>query len=44
LAQRNPVHYEKLAKTILQRGPDVVQQVNEMQALLGEKLKTDEPH
>ncbi len=39
LAQRNPVHYEKLAKTVLQRGPDIVQQINEMQAMLGEKLK-----
>ncbi|MDB6155509.1 MAG: hypothetical protein JWL90_3962 [Chthoniobacteraceae bacterium] len=43
LAQRNPVHYEKLAKTVLSRGPDVVQQVNEMQAMLGAKLKASEP-
>ncbi len=47
LAQRNPVHFEKLAKTVLQRGPDVVQQINEFSALLGAKLKPvaleDEP-
>ena len=24
LAQRNPAHYEKLAKAVLSRGPDVV--------------------
>jgi two-component sensor histidine kinase len=41
LAQRNPAHYEKLAKAVLQRGPDVVQQMQDFQALLGAKLKGD---
>jgi hypothetical protein len=39
LAQRNPAHYEKLAKAVLTRGPDVVQKLQEFQALLGNKLK-----
>ncbi len=39
LAQRNPAHYEKLAKAVLQRGPDVVQQMQEFQTLLTAKLK-----
>jgi hypothetical protein len=39
LAQRNPAHYEKLAKAVLTRGPDVVQKLQEFQALLGAKLK-----
>ncbi len=40
LGQRNPAHYEKLAKAVLQRGPDVVQQLQEFQAQLSAKLKT----
>ena len=40
LAQRNPAHYEKLAKAVLQRGPDVVQQLQDFQVLLGDKLQT----
>jgi hypothetical protein len=34
LGQRNPAHYEKLAKAVLQRGPDVVQQLQDFQNLL----------
>ena len=39
LAQRNPAHYEKLAKAVLQRGPDVVQQMQDFQNMLSAKLK-----
>ena len=39
LGQRNPAHYEKLAKAVLQRGPEVVQQLQDFQAVLGAKLK-----
>ena len=39
LAQRNPAHYEKLAKAVLQRGPDVVQQMQDFQTMLNAKLK-----
>jgi two-component sensor histidine kinase len=39
LAQRNPAHYEKLAKAVLTRGPDVVQQMQDFQTILGAKLK-----
>ncbi len=39
LAQRNPAHYEKLAKAVLTRGPDVVQKLQDFQNLLGSKLK-----
>ena len=39
LAQRNPAHYEKLAKAVLQRGPAVVQQMQDFQTMLGAKLK-----
>jgi hypothetical protein len=44
LAQRNPAHYEKLAKAVLTRGPDVVQKLQEFQALLGAKLKDGGPN
>ena len=40
LAQRNPAHYEKLAKAVLQRGPDVVQQLQDFQAALSGKVKS----
>lgn len=43
LAQRNPAHYEKLAKAVLQRGPEVVQALQEFQTNLGAKLKSAEP-
>ncbi len=39
LAQRNAAHYEKLAKAVLQRSPDVVQQMQDFQMMLGAKLK-----
>ena len=39
LSQRNPAHYEKLAKAVLQRGPDVVQQLQDFQTALNAKLK-----
>jgi len=39
LAQRNSVHYEKLAKTILSRGPNVVQMLLDFQNMLDAKLK-----
>lgn len=43
LAQRNPAHYEKLAKAVLSRGPEVVQQLQDFQTKLGSKLKETEP-
>jgi hypothetical protein len=43
LAQRNPAHYEKLAKAVLSRGPDVVQKLQEFQTMLGAKLKEGGP-
>ena len=39
LAQRNPAHYEKLAKAVLQRGPEVVQHLQDFQTSLSSKLK-----
>ncbi len=42
LAQRNPAHYEKLAKAVLQRGPDVVQLLLDFHTTLASKLKTSE--
>jgi len=39
LAQRNPAHYEKLAKAVLQRGPEVVTSLQDFQNKLGGKLK-----
>ena len=44
LAQRNPAHYEKLAKAVLTRGPDVVQKLQEFQNMLGAKLKDGGPN
>ncbi len=43
LAQRNPAHYEKLAKAVLQRGPDVVQQMQDFQTLLTAKFTGSDP-
>jgi hypothetical protein len=43
LAQRNPAHYEKLAKAVLSRGPDVVSKLQEFQTLLAAKLKDGTP-
>ncbi|HEX5177294.1 MAG TPA: hypothetical protein VFV83_09710 [Chthoniobacteraceae bacterium] len=39
LAQRNPSHYEKLAKAVLTRGPEVVQLLQDFQNALGAKLR-----
>src|SRR5476649_53677 len=39
LAQRNPAHYEKLAKAVLSRGPGVVQSLQDFQKRIEEKLK-----
>ncbi len=39
LAQRNPAHYEKLAKAVLTRSPEVVQSLQDFQGMLGAKLK-----
>ena len=39
LGQRNPSHYEKLAKAVLHRGPEVVQMLQDFQTALGAKLK-----
>jgi hypothetical protein len=38
LGQRNPAHFEKLAKAVLLRGPEVVQQLNDFQSALNAKL------
>jgi predicted component of type VI protein secretion system len=43
LGQRNPAHFEKLAKAVLQRGPEVVQQLQDFQNALSSKLKSSEP-
>lgn len=39
LAQRNPSHYEKLAKAVLQRGPETVQMLQDFQAELTAKVR-----
>jgi DNA-binding ferritin-like protein len=39
LAQRNPQHYEKLAKTVLSRSPEIVQQLQEFSKSLNDKAK-----
>jgi hypothetical protein len=39
LSQRNPAHYEKLATAVLQRGPDVVQGLQDFQNALSAKLR-----
>ncbi len=39
LGQRNPAHLEKLAKAVLQRTPEVVQQMSNFGDMLGAKLK-----
>ena len=43
LAQRNPTHYDKLSKAVLQRGPEVVQRLQEFQNAIGAKLKSSTP-
>jgi capsule polysaccharide export protein KpsE/RkpR len=39
LGQRNPAHLEKLAKAVLQRSPEVVNQLTTFGEKLGAKLK-----
>jgi len=39
LGQRNPAHLEKLAKAVLQRSPEVVNQLTQFGEQLGAKLK-----
>ena len=39
LGQRNPSHLEKLAKSVLERTPDVVKQMNDFGDFLGKKLR-----
>jgi hypothetical protein len=39
LGQRNPSHLEKLAKSVLERTPDVVKQMNDFGDFLGRKLR-----
>jgi len=39
LAERNPAHYEKLGKTVLTRGPEIITMLLDFQRQLGEKLK-----
>lgn len=39
LSQRNPAHYEKLAKTVLERGPGIVQMLQDFQMALTAKAK-----
>ena len=38
LAERNPAHYEKLGKTVLSRGPDIITKLLDFQRMLGAKL------
>ena len=42
LSQRNTAHYEKLAKAVLTRGPDIVHQLQDFQNALSSKLKIGE--
>ncbi len=43
LGQRNPAHLEKLGKAVLQRSPEVVQQLTTFGEQLGAKLKQQRP-
>jgi hypothetical protein len=43
LGQRNPVYLEKLAKAVLQRGPDVVQLLQDYQNLINSKIGVAPP-
>lgn len=42
LGRTNPAHYEKLGKTILTRGPDMVRQLQEFSDALGQWVKATE--
>lgn len=39
LGQRNPAHLEKLAKSVLERSPEVVKQLTDFGEMLGAPLK-----
>ena len=41
LAQRNPVHYEKLTQTVMTRCPDIVSQLQNFQQELLAKINPD---
>jgi DNA-binding MarR family transcriptional regulator len=41
LAQRNPAHFEKLAKTILSRGPDIVNQLQSFSKEMTDRMKPE---
>lgn len=41
LAQRNAAQYEKLGKTVLTRGPDIVNQLQDFQTSLYAIIKAD---
>jgi hypothetical protein len=41
LAQRNPIHYEKLTQAVLTRCPDIVSQMQAFQQELLSKVKPD---
>jgi hypothetical protein len=43
LGQRNPSHLEKLSKAVLQRSPEVVNQLTAFGEQLGAKLKQRSP-
>lgn len=39
LSQRNPAHFEKLARTVLERGPGIVQMLQDFQMQLTAKVR-----
>lgn len=39
LAQRNPAHFEKLANAVLTRSPDIVNQLQDFQAVLTQLIQ-----
>jgi DNA-binding ferritin-like protein len=44
LSQRNPSHYEKLVKAVLNRSPDIVHQLQDFSTILSEKAKQVTAH
>ena len=43
LSERDPKHYEKLAKAVLSRSPDVVSQLQEFSTMLNARIKATAP-
>ena len=41
LAQRNPVHYEKLSKSVLERSPGIVEKLQGFQQRLQDLIKNE---